>query len=434
MRRLLAKASTAKGFDLAGIEGALRAAVLAVGARLLGEVVSGIGRGRREGSVLCECGSEMKSRGLREKNMLTILGSITFNRSMYECPECTTTRYPGDEELDIVGTTRSPGLRRLMSRAGGRESFKDGCDDLRVYAGIEVSVKDVERVAEKAGGDMEKWLSKEREVFAAEAEPERRQNTIPVLYVSYDGTGVPMVPKEVEGRKGKQPDGSAKTREAKLGCVFTQATTDDEGFPVRDPGSTTFVGAIEDAETFGERIYAEAVRRGLYEAEKVVVIGDGARWVSGIAAMHFPMAIRIIDLYHAREHVTNLCKIISGNDDKKTNDLRIRWWTDLDAGNVEKIVREAQGQAPKSTEALKNAEREIGYLEGNRENMRYAAYRKQGLFVGSGVVEAGCKTVVGRRLKQSGMEWTVRGANNILAVRCTLLSERFDEFWNTRCA
>jgi hypothetical protein len=416
------------------MENVLRVAVLAAGAKLLGEVISGIGCGRRADAVMCKCGSEMKSRGLREKSLLTVLGMTTFTRSMYECPECGATRYPGDEELDIVGTTRSPGLRRLMARAGGRESFKEGSDDLKVYAGIEVSAKDVERVSEKAGGEMERWLLAERTALAGEPEPERRQNTIPVLYVSYDGTGVPMVPKEVEGRKGKQPDGSAKTREAKLGCVFTQTTTDDEGFPVRDPGSTTFVGAIEGAETFGVRIYAEAVRRGLYKAEKVVVIGDGARWVSGIAAMHFPMAIRIIDLYHAREHVTNLCKLVSGTDDQKTTALRIRWWKDLDASNVEKIIREAQDQLPKNVDARKNVEREIGYLEGNKENMRYAAYRKQGLFVGSGVVEAGCKTVVGRRLKQSGMEWSVRGANDILAVRCTMLSGRFNEFWKLRCA
>lgn len=434
MRRLLEKASSAKGFDLAGVESALRAAVLAAGAKFLGELISGTGSGRRETPVVCECGAGMESHGLREKRLLTILGPTTFTRSMYECPECGATRYPGDEELDIAGTTRSPGLRRLMARAGGRESFREGCEDLRIYAGVEVSVKDVERVAENAGGDMERWSRKERDVLVTKPEPERRENTIPILYVSYDGTGVPMVPAEVKGRKGKQPDGTAKTREAKLGCVFTQTTTDDDGFPLRDPESTTFVGAIEGAETFGWRIYAEAVRRGLHEAEKVVIIGDGARWVSGIAAMHFPMAIRIIDLYHAREHVANLCKLIAGADDKQATALRIRWWTDLDDGNVEKIIREAQGQLPKNMEAKQDAEREIGYLEGNKENMRYAAYRKQGLFVGSGVVEAGCKTVVGRRLKQSGMEWSVRGANDILAVRCTMMSGRFDEFWKSRCA
>ena len=94
-----------------------------------------------------------------------------------------------------------------------------------------------------------------------------------------DGTGVPMVPSEVEGRKGKQPDGSAKTREVKLGCVFTQTSTDDKGFPVRDPDSSSFIGAIETVDFFSNRIEAEAVRRGLYEAEKVVVLGDGAVWI-----------------------------------------------------------------------------------------------------------------------------------------------------------
>ena len=92
----------------------------------------------------------------------------------------------------------------------------------------------------------------------------------------------------------------------KLGCVFTQTTTDPEGFPIRDPETTTFVGAIEPAEQFGKRIYAEAVRRGLPNAEKVVVLGDGAEWIKNLAELHFPEAIQIVDL---REHVSDLCKI-----------------------------------------------------------------------------------------------------------------------------
>jgi translation elongation factor EF-1beta len=322
----------------------------------------------------------------------------------------------------------------MMARAGSKETFKEGSEDLRVYAGVKVSPKDVERVSEKIGKQIEEWLSKEREELAAREEPVKQLKTIPILYVSYDGTGVPMIPGELKGRKGKQPDGSAKTREAKLGCVFTQTTTDDDGRPVRDPGSTTFVGAIESADQFGKRIYAEAVRRGLYKAEKVVVLGDGARWIRGLAELHFPMATQIIDLYHAREHISNLCKLLFGPNEKKTTDHRTRWWTDLDEGNVEKIVLEVKKKLPEAPELTKKAETEIAYFEENKERMRYAEFREEGLFVGSGVVEAGCKTIVGKRLKQSGMEWSVPGANAILSLRCNYISNRMEDFWESRCA
>ena len=337
--------------------------------------------------------------------------------------------------MGVVGTSRSPGLQRMMARAGSRDTFKEGREDLRVYAGVTVSAKDVERVSEKIGAEMESWAAEERaSLIAAEAERGPLPKTIPVLYVEYDGTGVPMVPAEVEGRKGKQKDGSAKTREAKLGCVFTQTAVDKDGWPVRDPGSTSFVGAIEPVEVFGERIYAEAVRRGLNQAARVVVLGDGARWIRGLAELHFHQATQIIDLYHAREHVADLCKLLWPGEDKEINRHRIRWWTDLEEGKVEKIVREARRQVPARKETAEKAEVGINYLEENQERMRYADYREQGLFVGSGVVEAGCKTVIGKRLKQSGMEWTVKGANAVISLRCTFLSGRVEDYWESRCA
>jgi hypothetical protein len=337
----------------------------------------------------------------------------------------------------VVGTSRSPGLRRMMARAGSRDTFKEGREDLRVYAGITVSAKDVERVAEKVGAEMEVWSAEERKaLLAAEEEsgPGPLPKAIPIMYVEYDGTGVPMVPAEVAGRKGKQTDGSAKTREAKLGCVFTQTATDDEGRPMRDPESTSFVGAIETAEVFGERIYSEALRRGLNAAARVVVLGDGARWIRGLAELHFPQAIQIIDLYHAKEHVADLCKLLWPNDDRQINRHRIRWWTDLEAGKVEKIVREARQLVPSRKEIAEKVEAGVHYLEENQERMRYADYREQGLFVGSGVVEAGCKTVIGKRLKQSGMEWSLQGANDIISLRCMYLSGRVEEYWESRCA
>jgi len=376
----------------------------------------------------------MESKGLKSKALLSILGPVSWSRSMFVCPSCGETRYPGDEELDVVGTTRTPGLRRMMARAGSQSTFKEGCEDLKVYAGITVSPKDVERVAETIGEQMEQWSKREREELVSQEAPERTEKSIPILYLCYDGTGVPMIKNEVKGRKGKQPDGSARTREVKLGCVFTQTATDAEGFPVRDPDSTTFAGAIESVEPFGWRMYAEAIRRGLHSAEKVVVIGDGARWIKGLAELHFPEALQIVDLYHAREHVSDLCKLLFDSDEKKVIRGRLRWWTDLDDGKVEKIMAEARGKLPANLELRDKAEKEIAYLENNKDRMRYADFRAQGLFVGSGVIEAGCKTVVGKRLKQSGMEWSFRGANAIISLRCMMKSGRLEDYWESRCA
>ncbi len=301
-----------------------------------------------------------------------------------------------------------------------------------------MSAKDLERVAEGIGRQVEQWDRGERAALVASAEAAAQPPRpgpgapVPVLYVCYDGTGVPMVPAEVKGRRGKQPDGTAKTREAKLGCVFTQTSTDQRGRPVRDPASTSFVGAIETAEAFGWRLYGEALRRGLRRAQRLAVLGDGARWVWTLAELHFPEAIQIVDVYHAREHIAELCRLLCDQHEDRALRLRTRWWTHLDEGRVEKIVAQARRRLPRSRRRRQPLEQQLAYLETNAERMRYAAFRAHGLFVGSGVVEAGCKTVIAQRLKQSGMEWSMRGANAIIALRSTILSGRFEDFWEAR--
>lgn len=408
---------------------------MAAGVRCLEQVMNATATGRRKNAVRCRCGTRMQSRGIRSKELLTLLGPVRFQRSLYQCPTCGTTRYPGDEALDIAQTSRSPGVRRQAARLGAKEPFREVARDLRELAGITLSRKDAERIAEAVGEDMERRDKVERDRLRhAEPPPPETPKTIETLYIEYDGTGVPMTKKEVAGRKGKQKDGSAKTREVKLGCVFTQTTLDDNGRPQRDPASTTFTGAIETASTFGWRIYAEARRRGLFEAKRVVVLGDGAEWIRNIAQTHFGNAIHIVDLYHAREHVTDLCRYLFGRDIKRLNRYRDRWWDDLDEGNIEKITREATQRLPKGKGAGKDARQQIGYFNKNKERMRYKEFRKQNLFVGSGVIEAGCRTIVAKRMKQSGMEWSVPGANAIIALQSAEASARTEDYWDKRAS
>ena len=421
--------------DLEALEVALRRAVLEAGANALEDFLENVGVGRQPEPLRCRCGAKMRSIGVRPKQVQTLLGWLSFERSVYRCPDCGKTRCPGDEELGIKRTSRSPGVQRQLARLGSKEPFREVAQDMCELAGVRLSRKDAERVAEAVGIEMEAWQARERQALRfAEAPPPEAPKTIETLYVEFDGTGVPMVPHEVAGRKGKQADGSAKTREAKLGCVFTQTYLDDKGRPVRDPDTTSFVGAIESCEPFGVRIYGEAVRRGLFEAKRVVCLGDGAQWVKNLAALHFGHAQFIVDFYHAKEHVGDLCRALFGANTKLLNRCRDRWVDYLEQGEIERIVDQARSFLPKDPRAGKDARTQIGYFDKNKEHMRYAAFRQQGLFIGSGVIEAGCKNVIGHRLKQSGMEWTVRGANSIIALRCTVLSSRAEDFWEQRAA
>jgi len=386
-------------------------------------------------TVACACGQQAHYRELRAKPVLTVVGRVEVLRPYYLCAHCHAGQFPADVELDIEHAEISPGVRRMQALVGQEVPFDHGREQMKLLADLEVTTKAVERTAEAIGTDIAQREEQEIRRAVQLDLPIVVGEPIPILYVQMDGTGVPVVKKETEGRKGKSEGQAAHTREAKLGCVFTQTGWDEEGYPIRDPDSTTYTGAIETAEEFGKRLYLEAWKRGWSRAEKKVVMGDGAEWIWNLAEVHFPGAVQIVDLYHARQHLWELARKLIPNDEIgqkawiKAHQQRL-----LDKGKIEKLViaiRSIQSSNPEVAEKLRT---EADYFETNAERMRFPKFRRQHLFVGSGVIEAGCKTVIGSRLKQSGMFWTVRGANAILALRCCHLNGRFEDYWEARRA
>ena len=330
-------------------------------------------------------------------------------------------------------TEFSPGVRRMQALVGQQAPFDHGREQLKVLAGLEVTTKSVERTAETIGGDIAQREQQQMQRAVQLDLPIPVGEPIPILYVQMDGTGVPVVKKETLGRQGKVEGQPAHTREVKLGCVFTQTTWDEEGFAIRDPDSTTYTGAIETAVEFGKRIYREALRRGWRLAKKRVVIGDGAEWIWTLVAEHFPEAIQIVDLSHARQHLWEVARQLYPHEESRQKAwMKVHQKRLLDKGKIEKLLGALRAIHTTNSQMAEKIRTEADYFERNAERMRYPKFRRQHLFVGSGVIEAGCKTVIGSRLKQSGMFWTVRGANAILALRCSHLSSRFEDYWEGR--
>ena len=416
--------------DLEAVEMAVRGAMHRAGAAALGRLLS-IDSGTAP-RVPCACGGEARFHSTRAKHLLTALGPVVCERAYYVCPSCHRGQSPRDRELDVEGTVDSPGVRRMMAVVGGESSFEQGREQLDLLAGIEVTAKAVERQAEAIGVAIE--VREQADIQRAKQLelPEVCAPAVPILYLEMDGTGVPVVKAETEGRVGKIQGQPAHTREVKLGCVFTQSHTNQEGRPVRDQDSTTYVAAIETAQEFGLRLYTEAWRRGWSRAQKKVVISDGAAWIWNLADQHFPGAMQIVDLYHARQHLWELSAKLFPNDPKARRRWIARGLDRLEKGKIELLVRILRDFDPANAELARLVRNEADYFERNAERMRYPAFRAQALFVGSGVVEAGCKTVIASRLKRSGMFWTVRGANAIIALRCSRLSRRFEDYWESR--
>ena len=377
----------------------------------------------------CACGGEARFAGRRAKTFTTALGDLTLERAWYHCDSCGHGFAPRDRTLGMEGSFLSPAVLRMVGLAASRVSFAGSSDLMRDLAGLAVPPKTVERHAEALG----------REIAADEAsviEPE--PSGASTLYLGLDGTGVPARRSEVEGVAGKQADGSAKTREAKLAVVWSADTIKD-GSAVRDAGSATYNAAIESIAThdidkepapFAQRILREVERRGFNGASRQVVIGDGAAWIWRFADEYFPAAIEIVDVWHAKGHIFDVAKAVYGPGTDMAGQWARQRCDELDQGRIGDVIDAIRSHAGACEEARKNVE----YFSSNRTRMAYPKFRAMGLVVASGVVEGACRNIVAGRLKRGGMRWTVSGANAIIALRCAIESNRFDDFWERRAA
>ena len=408
--------------DVRGLEEGLRKALLADGARLLAELIGRItppGDQPRPGE---------KCHPRRKLVIQSLLGPLTIYRNYYfdrSRSRGLRGRCPLDQYLGLFGHF-TPGFARIASRAAAQSSYGEASADLKELAGLEVGSRQLQRLCQDVGASMREKLKRL---------PPPPAVSVPVMYVEADGTGVPMNRQALVGVKGRAADGQAKTREVKTGCVFTQTGRNKEGDPERDEDSTTWVAGIETAADFGPKLRDEAKRRGIAKAALVVFLGDGAAWIWELARNYFPEATCILDFWHASEYLIAMAKLIHPGAATAATELYTRWRGEMAHSKIADILIEAKASLEKEGIDTASLEQKINYLENQQTRMDYAKYRAAGLFIGSGIVEAGCKRVIGARFKCSGMFWSEPGAKNLLQIRTALLSQhRFDNFWEARSA
>jgi hypothetical protein len=417
--------------DLEAMEMAVRQQALQLAARAVEQRLNADRSDNTGPRLPCRCGGEARYAGRRSKHFHSALGSLHLRRAYYHCGSCGSGFCPRDRSLGLENSSLSPAVMRMVGTVGALVSFQEGSTLLQELAGVAVDAKQVERTAEDLG----------KEIAAAERQdlqPAPAHLPLPgTLYLGIDGTGIPLRAEELEGRRGKQCDGSAKTREVKLCTVWSAESRDEHDTPVRDEGSVTYSAAIESAATpdtasrrseFSERVWREATRRRFAEVERPVVLGDGAPWIWNVADELFPQARQIVDRFHAQEHLSNLAKTLYGSADRRAPAWAQRRRQELDTGRFGALLAAVRRHAP----TCADARRTLHYFQTNRHRMRYPEFHAQGLCTSTGVVEAGCKVAIGTRLKRTGMHWTLNGANAIIALRCCKLSGRFQDFWERR--
>ena len=415
----------------AGMEAAeavIRAGMLKLGGGMLGKLLAA-DPGYRGPRVPCGQGHEAGFTAYRDKVIDTVLGPVTLTRAWYHCTSCKHGFAPRDAELGVASASMSPGLTAMNDQAAAAAPFATAARLLKDLAGVQLAVKRVERAAEASGTAQAAAVRDRAALIAGRTLVPLPPSPLPdKLYAAIDGTGVPVTAKETAGRDGKGADGRARTREVKLAVFFTQDRLDADGYPVRDLGSASHIATFEPAARFSTLVKAEGIRRGADHVRQFTILGDGAPWIWNIAAATFPGATQIVDLYHAREHLHDLARLL----EFMLGDHKDAWLAarleDLDYGYIDGIVAAAR-QYPLVGVKKDELDTALGYFEHNAPRMRYLWFRQCGLFAGSGVVESSCKAVIGQRLKLSGMKWTIRGADAITTLRCQQASRPEDRIW-----
>ena len=269
----------------------LRAGLLKLGGSMLGQLLSA-DPGQRGPRVPCGHGHDAEFTDYRDKTFDTVLGPVTLRRAWYRCAECRHGFAPRDAELGVAGTSLSPGLASVNDTAAAAGPFAKAAGLLEDLAGVSLTVKRVERAAEASGAAQAAAVRERSALIAGRKLVAMPPQPCPdMLYGAIDGTGVTMTAKQTAGREGKGEDGRARTREAKLAVFFTQDDINDDGYPVRNRESASYIATFEPAAVFGGMVRAEGIRRGADHVRQLTILGDGAAWIWNIATGKFPEVI-----------------------------------------------------------------------------------------------------------------------------------------------
>ena len=321
--------------------------MLKLGGGMLGKLLAA-DPGHRGPRVPCGQGHEAEFAAYRDKVTDTVLGPVTLTRAWYHCAACGHGLAPRDAELGVAGQSMSPGLAAMNDRVAAAGPFAKAAGLLDDLAGVRLTVKRVERAAE-ASGTAKAAADRDRAalITARKLVPLPPSPLPDKLYAAIDGTGVPVTAREAAGRDGKGEDGRARTREVKLAVFFTQDKLDKDGYPVRDRDSSSYLATFEPARVFADLVEAEGIRRGAAHVRQLTILGDGAAWIWNIATAKFPEATQIVDLFHAREHLHDLARILEFMLGDQKQDWLAARLDDLDHGDIDGICAAARALSPR---------------------------------------------------------------------------------------
>jgi hypothetical protein len=408
--------------DLRDLEGATIEAMKRVGQRFLRLLIEACQPAEPAETIACRCGGTATYVRHREGTVITLMGQVRVSRAYYLCDECHEGTYPLDEKLGFCAGGLSAALQEALAMTGVHLPFELASNLFERLTQVSISDNGVREATERIGQER-----LEADEALVEAAWDLRRLELPA--------GPSDVPKRLYGSVDETSVHTEEGwRKPKLGSWYT---TDEpawskppEEWDLRAE-EISYYGDIAEAEDFGRLMYLTGRQRGADRAEDLVFIADGAQWIWKLVEEHFPHAVQIVDWYHATEYIWKVAHAVYGEG----SDLAEAWadkrLTELWEGDLEAVLSAFRAHV-NHTRKDDPVQKAITYFQNNRHRMRYPEFRAQGYQIGSGTIESGCKRVIGARLKQAGMIWTLQGARQVIKARAMFLSNEWDDFCQRR--
>jgi hypothetical protein len=375
--------------------------------------------GPRENRAPCTCGQHARYRVTRERVLTTRHGEVRLPRPYYYCSACRAGFAPLDAALGLDAGNTTHQIREWSALLAAQlDSFAQARTVLAQLTGVWVGESTVERTAVAVGGALRQAQQ------AAAVQHHRGRLPQPAhkpkrLYASFDGVMVPR-------RDPWKRDGSL----GKLHCYFSECKTAafyeaQRGPDGRDAGVArcTYLATLGDVTAFAPLVAAQAHACGHHWAQELIVLADGAAWIWNLAAAQFPTAIQIVDFFHASEHLWEVARACGAGEEATKEWVHARQ-AELKTDQLDAVLSAIDAWEPTTDAGQEVQATERHYFVANRERMQYGTFLKRGYHIGSGVIEAACKQVVGSRLDQVGMHWSAEAGEAIVTLRGALRSTR----------
>ncbi len=380
-----------------------------------------------EGASCPDCGEAMRYKGRVEREIEHLEGETEIARAYYHCTHCKSGYFPLDDQLYLGKHSWTPEtVKQMVRQAIEIPSYRRAAESYQEMTKIPVSKSSLARLVNQYGGQLvaQQKVEAEETVKPPAKEEVVTERQIPkpdseVMNVSMDGA---MVNIRDEGWK-----------EVKVVAISAvERETDEETGEIEvNLSQHSYRAGLWEAKEFGKQQWAEGCRRGLERAKEVVSVNDGAFWIWIIIQMCWAPCVEILDWWHLIEKLWTTARGLFDGDETGSTNWMKKQKEHLWNSEPRQVLRAIRTLCPRGEPLPEPVRLTVNYIFTNRQRIRYKQFRETGYPIGSGTVESACKLVVQTRMKQAGMRWSRDGAQAMLALRCILLSERWDEIWNS---